>query len=750
MKPTGDFKALTCFPLLLENGVDGDGKRTRVQVQNKQGDGKFYGVYRTPTAFIEAALTAKHPIDYAFPLPDVLIKAVAKVLEDGPALTNARRMLNLKKVQRLVASLKPKERSLHQGLPEGLGKVLEGKNLLAWKQLMEQTGFNDDSLFQEMIDGFDLVGQASVSGEFPYLHKPALQSVRELRKKSVWLRAAVIGKCNASDRSDLDETTWTKTLEERDRGWLEGPFTLEQVEAMVGDSEWIATRRFPLEQKDKVRMIDDCLASGLNSAFSSSNKLQLMDVDVLVALVMCALKAVGKTEHDRLHLSSGEVVPLKVSQQWGGHLNLLGRTLDLESAYKQAAPKPDQLWARFIAVYNPTTGGPSFFSTAALMFGSTASVYAFNRLSRSLWHIQTSLFSIWSTVFYDDFPTVEPEQTCSTARACAEGFLESLGWRFAKEGKKALPFDPSFNVLGVSMHLQDSANGRFELHNKPERVESLLHTVNSILDDGKISQALAASFQGQLSFAQGQFLGSELKPGMAYLSSIANTGWKPDHSVTLPLFASYVTCILRSSSPRSFSIDDELKPVLVFSDGAWEPTAEKPAGGGLVFIDPVTNTRLVAEINIDDRMIEHWKKLGKSQLIAELELLPIAAGLQHFGDRMVGRRVLWFVDNNSVRDMLVKGSTSSPSLFCLLAECFRLAGLFQLVWWVSRVPSKSNIADYPSRQEPERAADMIGGSVIPPISCSSQLIQACLSASSFVDYMKFITTNHQQTVKGKV
>ena len=39
-----------------------------------------------------------------------------------------------------------------------------------------------------------------------------------------------------------------------------------------------------------------------------------------------------------------------------------------------------------------------------------------------------------------------------------------------------------------------------------------------------MSQALAASFQGQLSFAQGQFLGSELKPGMAYLSSIAQCG----------------------------------------------------------------------------------------------------------------------------------------------------------------------------------------------------------------------------------
>ena len=232
-----------------------------------------------------------------------------------------------------------------------------------------------------MIDGFDLVGQASTSGEFPYLHKPALQSVRELKKKSKWLRAAVIGKCKAFDRKDLDDITWNKTVEEQDRGWLEGPFTLSQVEAMVDGSEWIATRRFPLEQRDKVRMIDDCLASGLNSAFSSSNKLQLMDVDVLVVMVMCALKSFNSSRPDRVHLSDGEVLTLRASPRWGRDFKLLGRTLDLEAAYKQAAPKPDQLWARFIVVYNPELGAPSFFSTSALMFGSIASVYALNRLS---------------------------------------------------------------------------------------------------------------------------------------------------------------------------------------------------------------------------------------------------------------------------------------------------------------------------------------------------------------------------------
>eukprot|EP00434_Breviolum_minutum_P046212 symbB.v1.2.041655.t1/scaffold8457.1/size11431/1 len=180
-------------------------------------------------------------------------------------------------------------------------------------------------------------------------------------------------------------------------------------------------------------------------------------------------------------------------------------------------------------------------------------------------------------------------------------------------------------------------------------------------------------------------------------------------------------------------------PVIIFSDGAWEPDAEFPAGAGLVLIDPVTGRRLVSEVEVPSQLIKHWKHCGKKQLITELELLPIAVGLSGYADYVKGRRVLWFIDNNSVKDMIVKGSTATPSLFCLLAECYRLAGNLQILWWVSRVPSKSNIADLPSRRDAAAAAKLIKGQVTSPLKCSSQLVQASLSVESFVDYMEHIT-----------
>ena len=137
-------------------------------------------------------MEARHPVDYAFPFPDVLISAVKRVLEEGPALTNARPKLNLKKIQRQSLALKKEEQELHARLQPQLRQVLQGKNLLLWRQLMEQTGFQDESLFDETVQRFALVGMAKVSPEFPYAYQPAKQTIQELRKLSKGLRGVLI------------------------------------------------------------------------------------------------------------------------------------------------------------------------------------------------------------------------------------------------------------------------------------------------------------------------------------------------------------------------------------------------------------------------------------------------------------------------------------------------------------------------------------------------------------------------------
>ena len=590
---------------------------------------------------------------------------------------------------------------------------------------MEETGFDDANLFDEFCKGFKVTGKATHCNEFPHGFQPPLRSVDDLKQNAVWLRKRSIGKCVGSGNREMDCTVWSKTLKERDCGWICGPFTEQEVDAQLGHSHWLATRRFGLQQPNKVRLIDDCLSSGVNSAFTGTNKLTLMGVDALASLVLCVMISSG-----------GDSFLVEPSPLWHGKLELLGRTVDLESAYKQVAASPEDDWAKIIVVLNPDSGQPAFFVTTALMFGATSSVYSFNRVSKSIWHIACKLFNQWCINYYDDYPCLDPSELVASGAHSFEGLLKALGWRFDSVGPKATKHAQVFDVLGIRVDLSSSHVGSVSLENKPARAERLLEQVSATLTEGRVHSSMAATLRGQLNFAQSFYSICNLKPAMLILSEIANSGWKSRHAKLWAVAAAYLAFALSNSPPRTLSIQDEQRPILIFSDGAWEPESSVKAGAGVVFIDPVSGTRIVNEVSIDPRLLERWLRLGKTQIIAELELLPVLAGLSHYAKAVRGRRVLWFVDNNSVRDMLAKGSSPTLELFTMLVEVGRLTHIVQAMLWYSRVPSKSNIADLLSRQLPEQAAKLIGGVVGPKLFLEEDMIKVCIDATSFIDFME--------------
>ena len=110
-----------------------------------------------------------------------------------------------------------------------------------------------------------------------------------------------------------------------------------------------------MEQGAKLRLIDDGLEAQLNSAFTSTIRLDLQDADYVIALAMLL----------------GE----------SSNLEWMGKTLDLAKAYKQLAVLPEH---RDLAVvfFKDKEGAPRYYIPNSLMFGSTAAVYAFNRVSR--------------------------------------------------------------------------------------------------------------------------------------------------------------------------------------------------------------------------------------------------------------------------------------------------------------------------------------------------------------------------------
>ena len=123
----------------------------------------------------------------------------------------------------------------------------------------------------------------------------------------------------------------------------------------------------------------------------------------------------------------------------------LGKTLDLSKAYKQLPILPEH---RDLAVvfFRDRDRKPIFLIPNSLMFGSTAAVYVFNRVSRSLIN---KYLHVHCAVYFDDYPMSPACSSDSTDHVVSE-FLDLLGWRHDRTGPKGRPFASSFDVLGLT------------------------------------------------------------------------------------------------------------------------------------------------------------------------------------------------------------------------------------------------------------------------------------------------------------
>ena len=189
--------------------------------------------------------------------------------------------------------------------------------------------------------------------------------------------------------------------------------------------------RFVLEQGSKLRPIDDGLEAQLNSAYTSTIWLDLQDADDVVALTL----ELGKRKE----------------------FDWVGKTLDLSKAYKQLPILPSH---RDLAVtsFRDSKGKARYYIPNALMFGATAAVYAFNRVSRSLWFLINVYLRVPTAVYFDVYPMFSPKVGAQEKDALVSDFLDLLWWRHNRTGPKGKPFAQSFDVLGVTLDLSGLRN----------------------------------------------------------------------------------------------------------------------------------------------------------------------------------------------------------------------------------------------------------------------------------------------------
>ncbi|CAJ1410085.1 unnamed protein product [Effrenium voratum] len=269
------------------------------------------GIPRSPEEFVKAAVAAGHPRDIAVFLQKET-KAAVIANRDLTAVDIIRRRIEfIKHWLGRRSALEEEEKKLHAAMPEYVRVVLKGKNILLMGEMLRDLGYPDVMLQQHVAEGFKLTGWLPETGYFQKrVRRPELR-VEQALQMAKGVNHGILKQMRAEELTDLDRATWEETCKEVEKGWI-----FEDVAPNLHGV--LLAKRFGLQQKEKVRVIDDYTVGGLNKTCGLKEKLRVQAVDEMAAMIAYSLDTCEASAHPRV----------------------LGRTYDLEAAYKQYAVHP--------------------------------------------------------------------------------------------------------------------------------------------------------------------------------------------------------------------------------------------------------------------------------------------------------------------------------------------------------------------------------------------------------------------------
>ena len=133
----------------------------------------------------------------------------------------------------------------------------------------ESIQYPDLEVLKLLREGATLAGEVERCDIFERQFKPCLLTVEQLEAGAARRNQAIMAMTTSSGDADLDSRLLAETQEEIERGWARGPYKL--AELPPGS---VISRRFPLAQSNKVRLIDDFSVSGVNDSCVIHSKIK--------------------------------------------------------------------------------------------------------------------------------------------------------------------------------------------------------------------------------------------------------------------------------------------------------------------------------------------------------------------------------------------------------------------------------------------------------------------------------------------
>ena len=423
----------------------------------------------------------------------------------------------------------------------------------------------------------------------------------------------------------------------------------------------------------KVRLIDDCTINGLNGTVGLRERFELHTVDKLAAMLVTAL---GRASPEGL-------------KGW------VGRTYDLTAAYKQYGIHPFDREHLRLAVNKPGEEAPNLSGVNSLPFGATGSVCAFLRVACALWRIGLVLLKlVWSS-FFDDFSNVTRDVLANNTRWAIETLFGLLGVNFDRDGKKAPPYAPVFNMLGPQMDLTCSHERRISVGHTDSRRSELVDFLQGILGQGSLEPRVFERLRGRMVFFEGFLFGRVPNRAVRTLSDACKNATSAVHlnrelETSIRVLVDRVQCatplIIQPCSKETW---------ILFTDGACEP--EKCWGGvGAVLLGPNRRVAGFFGESVDSQIMQRLLA-SSSNPIHELEIAPILVSLCLWKGLLEGVQLVCYLDNEGAKHSCVRCFAHAEPADTWVSAIASKELQLQLRTWYGRVGTSANIADGPSQ-----------------------------------------------------
>ncbi|CAE7258535.1 unnamed protein product [Symbiodinium sp. CCMP2592] len=632
-----------------------------------------WGIPWDPEEFMKTANESSHPRTIGSVLPQPLKDSLDALDEKNDAEVTELRARVIKEWVHLSVSLAQDEAKLKASMHPDVRAITEPKRILLWESLMAKYAYPDPGVSSLLKEGIPLVGHAPISGVFKPKFKPMQATPEQVREDFHDFRKKVHKSLKPQEHSLMSEV-FEKTEKELEAGWIIGPLSESNL-----CSGTLVSRRFGLRQGPKVRCIDNLTSSGVNLAVQAYEAPQPQSTDVVASTCQRLLRYIKR--------KVGKAV-----------FNLLGKAFDLTAAYRQLPVHPGSEWASYICLIHPKTHERVYFRMRAMPFGSSMAVYSFLRISHSLWFLGTkALLLPWSS-FFDDYITFATSGQALSAESSVTAMFKLLGWAFAESGDKSHDFAKCFTALGIVADLSKVCDGVIYFKNTERRIEEIKSFVQKVLEDGRLPHHEALRLRGRCQFADSQIFGRTGKKCLGLITAHAyglEEAISHELRVSLERFLQRLECV----APRLIKIL-EGGFWKVYTDASYEPgTTTSYCGIGGVLVDPSGVPRKFFSAVLDDSQKIFLGESKSAQIIFQAELLALTIAMDAWSHDFKGCPVIFFVDNNGVRDITISGHAKASIARRLLEIFLQLEHDASVVPWYARVPSPSNPADEPSRIE---------------------------------------------------